>query len=270
MVRRSILLLLVACVIGVGAALWLLQNSISNVEADLTLPAGKEWLAPGGDLHNTRYSTLDQLTPANVKQLKGAWVVHLGSGLGAWIGSLLATRAPSLGVDARVAGLVGMAAIFAGASHALLTAVVFAFETTRQPVGLLPLLAGCTASYLVALLINRHSIMTEKLARRGLNVRPEYSIDYLSRVFVSSVGVRDVVTLRATMTMPSSAPAHATCCEEPTSRPARSACRRPAPKSRLPRGSPARASGPPRCRRTAASRARSAPSTPPHRASGSR
>src|SRR5262249_53986340 len=81
------------------------------------------------------------------------------------------------------------------------TSVVFAFETTRQPVGLLPLLAGCTASYLVALLVNRHSIMTEKLARRGLNVRPEYSIDYLSRVFVSSVGVREVATLRADMTV---------------------------------------------------------------------
>ncbi|MDB4883077.1 MAG: Cl-channel voltage-gated family protein, partial [Gemmatimonadetes bacterium] len=67
----------------------------------------------------------------------------IGGGLGAWIGAHAARVAPSLGVDARVAGLVGMAAMFAGASHALLTAVVFAFETTRQPLGLLPLLAGC-------------------------------------------------------------------------------------------------------------------------------
>ena len=48
-----------------------------------------------------------------------------------------------------VAALVGMAAIFAGASHALLASIVFAFETTRQPMGLLPLLAGCSAAYLV-------------------------------------------------------------------------------------------------------------------------
>ena len=119
----------------------------------------------------------------------------IGSGLGAWLGSLVATRVPSLGVSAGVAGLVGMAAIFAGASHAVLTAVVFAFETTRQPVGLLPLLAGCTASYLVSLFINRHSIMTEKLARRGVTVRTEYAMDYLSRVTVSTVGLRDVSTL---------------------------------------------------------------------------
>jgi H+/Cl- antiporter ClcA/CBS domain-containing protein len=125
----------------------------------------------------------------------------IGSGLGAWLGSVAATQMPGLGVTPGVAGLVGMAAIFAGASHAVLAAVVFAFETTRQPVGLLPLLAGCTAAYLASLLVNRHSIMTEKLVRRGLRVHSEYSIDYLSRVNVDSVGVRDVVTLRADMTI---------------------------------------------------------------------
>jgi CBS domain-containing protein len=120
----------------------------------------------------------------------------IGSGIGAWLGSVAAVHMPALGVTPGVAGLVGMAAIFAGASHAVLAAVVFAFETTRQPVGMLPLLAGCTAAYLASLLVNRHSIMTEKLARRGLRVHSEYSIDYLSRVTVESVGVRDVVTLR--------------------------------------------------------------------------
>ena len=61
----------------------------------------------------------------------------IGGGLGAWIGAIVAAHAPGLGVDANVAGLVGMAAMFAGASHAVLASVVFAFETTRQPVGLL-------------------------------------------------------------------------------------------------------------------------------------
>jgi CIC family chloride channel protein len=120
----------------------------------------------------------------------------IGSGLGAWLGSGLARWVPSLGVDARMAGLVGMAAIFAGASHALLTSIVFAFETTRQPVGLLPLLLGCSASYFVALMWSPHSIMTEKLARRGVNVRSEYAVDYLSRILVADVGIREVVMLR--------------------------------------------------------------------------
>src|ERR1044072_7503564 len=96
-----------------------------------------------------------------------------------------------------MAGLVGMGAMFAGASHALLASVVFAFETTRQPVGLLPLLTGSTAAFLVAQLLNRHSIMTEKLARRGSSIRPEYSVDYLSHVLVRDEMTAEVATLRA-------------------------------------------------------------------------
>jgi CBS domain-containing protein len=91
-----------------------------------------------------------------------------------------------------------MAATFAGASHALLTSIVFAFETTRQPVGLLPLLAGCTAAYLAALLMSRHSIMTEKLARRGAVVRTEYEVDHLSHVLARDAASTDVVSLSAT------------------------------------------------------------------------
>jgi CIC family chloride channel protein len=125
----------------------------------------------------------------------------IGAGLGAWIGAQCEVIVPWLGVDAHVAGLVGMAAIFAGASHALLTSIVFAFETTRQPLGMLPLLAGCTASYLVALLLGKHSIMTEKLARRGASLRTDYTVDFLGQVRVRDVASRDVVTLKASDTV---------------------------------------------------------------------
>jgi len=40
----------------------------------------KEWAAPGGDWGSTRYSTLGQITAANVKQLGGAWVANLPEG----------------------------------------------------------------------------------------------------------------------------------------------------------------------------------------------
>jgi H+/Cl- antiporter ClcA/CBS domain-containing protein len=120
----------------------------------------------------------------------------IGGGLGALIGEGVSRFAPGLGVDPRVAGLVGMAAIFAGASHALLTSIVFAFETTRQPLGLLPLLAGCSAAYLLALLLSRSSIMTEKLVRRGTQVRTEYTADFLDRVLVRDAATREVVTLK--------------------------------------------------------------------------
>jgi len=80
---------------------------------------------------------------------------------------------PHAGIDLRVAALVGMAAGFAGASRALLASVVFAFETTLQPLGLLPLLGGCSASFLVSALLMRNTIMTEKIVRRGVRVPAE-------------------------------------------------------------------------------------------------
>jgi H+/Cl- antiporter ClcA/CBS domain-containing protein len=125
----------------------------------------------------------------------------IGSGLGSLLGVAFADALPSLHVDSHVAALVGMAAIFAGASHALLASIVFAFETTRQPLGLLPMLAGCAAAYLVSLLVSRHSIMTEKLARRGASVRPEYAVDHLAQVLVRDVAARDVVTVAADDTL---------------------------------------------------------------------
>jgi H+/Cl- antiporter ClcA len=90
----------------------------------------------------------------------------IGGGLGAVLGAAAAWAIPSAGIDPRMAALVGMSSMFAGASHATLASVVFAFETTRQPMGLLPLLAGSTAAYLVSCMLMRTSIMTEKIARK--------------------------------------------------------------------------------------------------------
>src|SRR3546814_955215 len=94
-----------------------------------------------------------------------------------------------------------MAAIFAGASRALLTTVVFALETTGQPAGLLPLLGACTAAYLVSALMMRNTIMTEKIVRRGVRVPSEYLADYLDRITVGAVCERHVVTLKAGQTL---------------------------------------------------------------------
>lgn len=47
----------------------------------LALP-GAEWLTNGGNTYNERYSTLGQITTANVKRLTGVWMTHLHSGIG--------------------------------------------------------------------------------------------------------------------------------------------------------------------------------------------
>ncbi|MGZ3688334.1 MAG: chloride channel protein [Bdellovibrionota bacterium] len=99
----------------------------------------------------------------------------IGGGLGAAAGAAVLSVFPQAGVDPKVAALVGMAATFAGASRALLASVIFAFETTHQVHGLLPILIGCTASYATSALLMKQTIMTEKIARRGVHVPVEYS-----------------------------------------------------------------------------------------------
>jgi H+/Cl- antiporter ClcA len=125
----------------------------------------------------------------------------IGSGMGLLTGALIATFLPAAGVDPRIAALVGMAAIFAGASRAMLASAVFAFETTLQPLGLLPLLGGCAAAYFVSALVMRHTIMTEKIARRGVHVPVEYEPDFLAGVPVREAMSKTIVTLGATQTL---------------------------------------------------------------------
>jgi H+/Cl- antiporter ClcA/CBS domain-containing protein len=125
----------------------------------------------------------------------------IGGGVGALLGLGMAEIAPWMGIDPRIAALVGMAAIFSGASRAMLASAVFAFETTLQPIGLLPLLGGCAASYLIAGQLMRNSIMTEKIARRGIKVPEEYLADILDQVCVMDIASKDVVFVRAEETV---------------------------------------------------------------------
>jgi CBS domain-containing protein len=125
----------------------------------------------------------------------------IGGSLGALLAAGLVDVVPMFGIDLRIAALVGMAAIFAGSSRALLTAIVFAFETTRQPAALLPLLGGCAAAYLISALLMRNTIMTEKIARRGIRVPSEYAADYLEQVTVGESCARDVFSLQSTQTL---------------------------------------------------------------------
>lgn len=128
-----------------------------------------------------------------------SWVISLGSGtsggtlaplftiggaLGALTGTALIFFFPSLGINIATTALIGMAAMFAGASRALLTSIIFAFETTGQPNGLLPLVAACVAAYFVSFFLMEGSIMTEKIRRRGIITPDSYHPDLLMHAHI--------------------------------------------------------------------------------------
>lgn len=114
-------------------------------------------------------------------------LLTIGGAAGAMLGIAASSMFPHAGIDVSLAALAGMSAMFAGASRALLTSFVFAIETTGQSNALLPLLAACMASYVVSYLIMKNTIMTEKIARRGVYTPDAYASDILDQVKVKEV-----------------------------------------------------------------------------------
>ncbi|HKV04227.1 MAG TPA: chloride channel protein [Candidatus Acidoferrales bacterium] len=97
--------------------------------------------------------------------------------------------------------LVAMAAVFGAASRATFAFIVFAFEITHDYNAVLPLMLGCVVADLIALRYLPTSIMTEKLARRGLFVPGEYEAGVLNIVRVADVMRIDVQPIPADMTV---------------------------------------------------------------------
>lgn len=114
-------------------------------------------------------------------------LLTIGSALGAILGILLINLFPATGISVTLAALVGMSAMFAGSSRALVTSVIFALETTGQVNALLPLLAACIASYFISFMLLENTIMTEKISRRGVTTPTTYQPDVLDSMKIGQV-----------------------------------------------------------------------------------
>jgi chloride channel protein, CIC family len=123
-------------------------------------------------------------------------LLTIGGGFGILLGMFVQNIFPSSQINLPTCALIGMASMFAGASRALLTSIVFAFESTMQPHGLLPLLGACIAAYFVSFFLMKHgTIMTEKINRRGVFTPNAYEADILQRLSVETVMQEDPAVL---------------------------------------------------------------------------
>jgi H+/Cl- antiporter ClcA len=114
-------------------------------------------------------------------------LLTIGSSIGCLLGIFVQQYFPEVQISIPLAALVGMAALFAGSSRAILTSIVFAMETTMQESTLLPLIAGCSTAYLVSFIMMRTTIMTEKIKRRGIQMPENYRPDVLELKAVSDI-----------------------------------------------------------------------------------
>src|SRR5262249_17190618 len=93
-------------------------------------------------------------------------------------------------------GLVAMGAVFGAASRATFTFIIFAFEITRDYNSVLPLmLVSVIADGVAMLLMPKSSIMTEKLARRGMRIHTDYETDVLQQVSVGEMMDSEIPTI---------------------------------------------------------------------------
>jgi chloride channel protein, CIC family len=134
------------------------------------------------------------------------WAVSLGSGtsggvlaplliiggaLGALESHILPFGTPPLWV------LVSMGAMLGGMMRAPFTGAIFCLELTHDVNALFPLMAAALVADGITVFTMKRSILTEKVARKGVHVAREYSVDMLEFVQVRSVMHQDFTILTA-------------------------------------------------------------------------
>jgi CIC family chloride channel protein len=118
-----------------------------------------------------------------------------GAVLGGAIGKLAESVFPGLSAGAGAFAIVGMAAVFAGAARAPFTAILIVFEMTDDYRLILPLMAAVVVSVAVAERLERESIYTLKLARRGIRLHAGRAVDVMESVQVEEVMVKKPISV---------------------------------------------------------------------------
>lgn len=106
--------------------------------------------------------------------------------LGGALASLLSAL-PGVAIAPGAFALAAMGAVFGAASRATFAFIIFAFEITQDYTAILPLMLVAVVADLVAIRYLPTTIMTEKLARRGLRVPSDLETSALEHATVASV-----------------------------------------------------------------------------------
>ncbi len=123
----------------------------------------------------------------------------VGAGVGVGYGRALNAVIPGVGLSPSLCGIVAMSGLFGSAARAPLTSFLFAFELTGNVHAIVPLMIGCMAADLTARALMRESVMTERLARRGLRVSQDLEANQFTTLPVRLVMRPPVAALSANL-----------------------------------------------------------------------
>jgi CIC family chloride channel protein len=127
--------------------------------------------------------------------------LFIGAMLGEAYGTFLQGVFPVVITHPSNYGLVGMAAVFAGAARAPITAVIILFELTGDYSVILPLMSAVVLSTIVAEAFGKETIYTLKLKRRGIELRKGLADDLMRRIPVSQAMTTKLLVLPRTLTV---------------------------------------------------------------------
>ncbi len=127
--------------------------------------------------------------------------LFIGSMLGGAFGCLANTLFPGIPASPGAYALVGMGAVVAGTTHAPITAILIIFEMSSDYKIILPMMITCILSSIITISLNKGSIYTIKLLRRGIDIAGGMEQNILRTLKVGEIMTRDVPKVPESMNL---------------------------------------------------------------------
>ena len=128
--------------------------------------------------------------------------LFMGAALGGAFGSFFHDSFPGATEPAGAYALVGMAAFFAVVVRGPITAILIIFELTGDYEIILPVMTSVVIGVIIARAINKDSIYTIRLKRKGIQLRSVEERDAMRTVTVSQVMTRNFPTISPQTSVP--------------------------------------------------------------------
>ncbi len=120
-----------------------------------------------------------------------------GLGVKFFLPSLFVGNGITHGISPAIFAIAAMGAVFGTASRAPFASIVFTLEVTGAYQGVLPIIVTVVIAELVGEYLMEDSIMTEKLARRGLRIRHIYEFNPLRQIRVNQLMTKPISSVEA-------------------------------------------------------------------------
>lgn len=129
--------------------------------------------------------------------------LFIGAVMGGAYGDVAHLLLPDITATSGAYAMVGMAAVFAGAARAPITAIIILFEMTQDYRIVLPLMFAVVVATVLAQKIEPESIYTIKLKRRGIDVRAKRQVNLMQSILVEEAmtPLSEMTTVRPGITV---------------------------------------------------------------------